>query len=885
MSPERHQLLMSILADAMECDTFARENLLAQSCREDESLRLEVERLLTHETTAQDFLVEPLVNGAPCDLSDEEESVIGRQIGPYLIIDEIGRGGMGAVYLARRSDDEYQRQVAIKLIKCGMDSDLIQRRFRTERQILADLDHQNIARLYDGGTTEDGRAFLVMEYISGQPIDVYAKTQRLSTTERLKLFLGVCDAVQHAHRNQVIHRDLKPSNILVNKEGIPKLLDFGIAKFLNSDPAATTADVTPSAWRLLTPEYASPEQIRGDQGTAPSDIYSLGAILYELLTGHRPHRLTGRSGSDEIPHAVIPQEPEKPSSEISRVEKRLTKIGARPKTITPESVSETQDGAPERLRRKLRGDLDNIVLMAMRKETHRRYASVEQFSEDIRLHLKGMPILAGKDTLTYRSAKFVKRNRMSVLSTMAAALLCLVLGLVLANLFDARPRPRESIAVLPLVNAINNPGLEHLADGITDALIESLSRLPKLGVPSHESVFRFKGQTIEPQSIARALNVETLLEGTITSDGQNLSINMSLIDSKSAQIVWSKQYDGFLSDVLAMQEQIANDVSRKLGVERSDEAQTQMKRRNTKDAEAYRLYLMGRYFWNKQTKPSFLKGIEYFRRATEKDPNYALAYSGLADCYGLLGGYMAMPPEETFPAAKAAALKAIKLDENLAEGHTSLALTLWLYDWDWAGADAEFRRAIELNPRYVKAHHWRGLFLGEMGRIDEAVAEMQKALASDPISAPVLADFGRVYFWGRRYDEALEKYHKAKEIASDFGAYRIEASELYEQIAIGEGYSTYEKLGWFMGEDREAYLRWQNKEGLLLQLRPLSKGGYTRAEVYAQLGQKDQAFEDLDRAVRTRDHRVTQIKVNPKLDSLRSDPRFAALLQRMNLTP
>src|SRR5258706_9041743 len=272
-NPERHQRLMSILADALECNTGEREQFLGHSCGEDDVLRREVERLLGHETAAVGFMAEPLLAG---DLSGEDETMIGRRVGPYLIVDEIGRGGMGTVYRATRSDDEYHRQVAIKLIKSDMRSSLTQRRFRNERQILANLDHQNIARLFDGGTTEDGLPYLVMEYVNGRPIGVYANAHNLSAAQRLKLFLSVCDAVHYAHRHHVIHRDLKPSNILIDEDGVPKLLDFGIAQFLTPDSSAAGIDPTTSAWRVLTPEYASPEQVRGEPTTSASDVYSLG---------------------------------------------------------------------------------------------------------------------------------------------------------------------------------------------------------------------------------------------------------------------------------------------------------------------------------------------------------------------------------------------------------------------------------------------------------------------------------------------------------------------------------------------------------------------------------------------------------------------------------
>jgi tetratricopeptide (TPR) repeat protein len=339
---------------------------------------------------------------------------------------------------------------------------------------------------------------------------------------------------------------------------------------------------------------------------------------------------------------------------------------------------------------------------------------------------------------------------------------------------------------------------------------------------------------------------------------------------------------------MALQGQITRDVTQALGFTPSSEELKRSTRRYTEDEEAYRFYLMGRYFFNKRTKDGFHKGIEYFRRATEKDPAYALAYAGMADCYGLLGAYMVMDAHEAFSSARAAAYRALELDEGLAEAHTSLAIVHWLYDWDWLAADREFRRAIELNPDYVTAHHWRGLFLGEMGRFDEAIAEMEKALQRDPVSAPVIADYGRVLFWARRYDEALEKYRKVAEMGTYFGALSIETEHLYEQMGrLADLEASIEKYGGFDPETRKAF-RAQGIQGYWrVRARRFTGNelGSNSAELFARIGDNDRAFENLEAAIKQRDHRMTQLKVNPILDPLRSDPRFRELLRQMNLSP
>jgi len=392
-------------------------------------VRRYVESLVLSYQQAGEFLDEPALAGhAEVLVGSEPESWKGRRVGPYRVIEEIGEGGMGSVYRAMRVDAQYQKQVAIKVVRSGFDTRFALARFKAERQILANLEHPNIARLLEGGSTEDGQPYFVMEYIPGQPLDQYCDGHKLTITERLRLFRTVCSAVQYAHQNLVIHRDIKPNNILVNAEGVPKLLDFGIAKILSADQGDSSAK-TMTMVRLLTPEYASPEQLLDEPIATASDIYSLGVVLYELLTGQRPYRFTTRK-PDEIARVVIESEPQKPSAAVVRV-KESSDIRGESVQWTPQTGSGTREGSPEKLRRRLSGDLDNIVLMALRKEPLRRYVSVEQFSEDIRRHLEGLPVVARTDTFVYRSSKFVRRHTAGV-TTAALVVLSLTVGLAFA---------------------------------------------------------------------------------------------------------------------------------------------------------------------------------------------------------------------------------------------------------------------------------------------------------------------------------------------------------------------------------------------------------------------------------------------------------------------
>jgi non-specific serine/threonine protein kinase/serine/threonine-protein kinase len=434
MNPERHQLLTDLLDEALKRQAAERAAFLDQACAGDAALRSEVESLIVSFEQSPEFIEAPAFAAMPEALTAlrDEQPMENRRIGHYRIVREIGHGGMGVVYLAERVD-EYREQVALKIIRRGMDTDFVVRRFRHERQILASLNHPNIARLLDGGTTDDGLPYFVMEFIEGEPVDEYCDHQKLSVVERLKLFRTICGAVHYAHQNLVIHRDLKPGNILITADGTVKLLDFGIAKIFNPE-ISQTVDKTATQMRLMTPEYASPEQVRGEQVTTASDVYSLGVILYELLAGHRPYRLTSILPSD-IERVICEQEPTRPSTAISRVEERLTADGDSVR-VTPEEISRARESQPEKLQRRLRGDLDNIVLMALRKEPLRRYASVNGLSEDIRRHLEGQPVIARGDTFGYRAGKFIQRHKAGV-GAAVLIVLSLIAGLI-ATIWQAR---------------------------------------------------------------------------------------------------------------------------------------------------------------------------------------------------------------------------------------------------------------------------------------------------------------------------------------------------------------------------------------------------------------------------------------------------------------
>jgi serine/threonine-protein kinase len=444
VTPERWQQIKVILDEALEQEEPERAGFIAAACQGDGELRREVESLAASETEIGDFIETPVFR---IRLDEVEPLAVGERIGPWRIVREIGRGGMGAVYLAERADQEFEQRVAIKVVRRGMDTDEIVRRFRSERQILAHLDHPNIAKLFDGGTTDDGRPYFVMEYVEGRPIDEFCAERKLSVRERLELFQRVCAAIHFAHQNLIVHRDLKPGNILVTADGVPKLLDFGIAKLL--DPTQEPFALTRLDLRPMTPEYASPEQVRGEPITTASDVYSLGVLLYLLLTGQRPYRPT--TDPQALADAICKTEPVRPSSAIARA-----------------GEVKEPSGETKLLRRQLAGDLDNIVLMAMRKEPQRRYASADQLSNDIERYLEGLPVTARKDTLAYRTRKFVGRHKVGV--TLAAAALLLIVGFsITATLLwqraeRARERSQAVVTFLVDLSSAPDPKLSHGVD-------------------------------------------------------------------------------------------------------------------------------------------------------------------------------------------------------------------------------------------------------------------------------------------------------------------------------------------------------------------------------------------------------------------------------------
>ena len=712
---EKWDQVKELFGLALERDPAERSDFLRLACAGDDSLRVEIESLLASFDGAATFLED---SPAADLLSTQTREIAGKRIGAYRIIREIGQGGMAVVYLAERNDQNYRKQVAMKMVKAGIDTEQVLQRFRNERQTLATLDHSNIVKLLDGGSTEDGSPYLVMEYVEGPPIDEYCDLHKLSIDDRLRLFREVCSAVQYAHEKQVIHRDLKPSNILIAKGGVPRLLDFGIAKLLNPE-CYQTALVTRTDWRPMTPEYASPEQIRGYAITTAADVYSLGVLLFQLLTGRRPFRSTNQSLL-EMEQMVCETDPEKPSAVVNRTEENVSRVsgdGPTGSVITPESVSSQRGMRPAELERQLRGDLDTIVLKALRKEPERRYRSIEEFSLDIERYLMGMPVQARKATIAYRSGRFLRRHR----EALAAVLT--VLGIVACiatweahrvSRQDAQGREaksaqnhaRRSVAVLGFKNLSDRSDTAWVSTALSEMLASELAAGEKLRTVPGEMVARMKidlglhdQDSLPPQtleSIRKNLGSDFVVVGSyfdVGNDaGDQFRLDVRLQDAANGKIVAAISETSTEAQLLDLVSRVGRKLRESLGVGEVSQVEAVGVRASIpSNPDAMRMYSEGlarlRTF-------DALGARDLLTRAVSMDPTYPLAHAELAKAWMALG---------YSEKARAEAKKALELSGRLSrEDHSLVEAGYYEVNKDWDKAIDVYQRLSNSAPDSVE---------------------------------------------------------------------------------------------------------------------------------------------------------------------------------------
>jgi len=860
MSPKQQQI-EKVFQAALTMNEAERTVFLAEACP-DEEMREAVEKLLTGELSENTIAAETTEDR-------ELDAMIGREIGVYRLSRELGRGGMGAVYLAERIDGAFEQRVAVKLIKRGMDTDLVVRRFRNERQILATLNHPNITRLLDGGSTRSGLPYFVMEYVEGEQLYAYCDKRRLGINERLRIFQQICEAIEEAHRHKIIHRDLKPSNILVKRDGTPKLLDFGIAKLLDPEFGATAMEPTATHLRMMTPQYASPEQISGEPVTPASDIYSLGVLLYELLTGHRPYRTKSRAPY-EIARAVREEEPTRPSESLTRADNLArsdTGTGEKP---TLDAIFAARGATFEDLRHALSGNLDKIVLKALRKSASERYQTAAELSEDLTSYLEKRPVKAQE----FEAAETVP--------------------------VEIEPATKNSIAILPFklrgATPTEDTGDEYLSVGLADALVSRLSGVKRLTVRPTSSILRYANHA-DAFAAGRELNVEFIVDGSIRRAGERVRVTVQLLSIRKNATRWAESFDEKMTDVLEIEDSISERVVKTLVSHLTGEEQNQLAKRGTNNAEAYEAYLRGRYHWNQFTVEGFAKSLAFYQRAIELAPDYALAFAGIADYYNFLGVYAVRPFAETTAATRRAARQAIAFDPKLAEGYAALGFAAQMGDFDWEAAENYFRQAIELNPNYSIGRVWHAYHLGMCGRFEEAFKQINKALELDPFTPIISQTLNWILFHARRYDEAIAGTYRLIEEEPHYGLAHLflvgmlaRTGKYDEAIKVGHhavtllGRSTH-TLCWLAsayaaaGRDDEA-------RGLIGEIENLSATQYVSpyllAMTYVNLGDVEKAFELLDKALEIRDGRLSWLAVDPQFDALSGDARYERLLKAIN---
>lgn len=765
-----------------------------------------------------------------------KELVANSILSHYRIVSKIGAGAMGEVYLAE--DTKLDRKVALKILppEFAADSDRMSR-FVREAKSASALNHPNIITIHEVNEY-DGKHFIATEFIDGEMLRDRLRRDELPIEEALDIAVQVASALSSAHEAGITHRDIKPENVMIRRDGLVKVLDFGIAKISASRDAEVDSEgetkvqfKTEAGLIIGTAAYMSPEQSRGKETDARTDIWSFGCILYEMLARRQPFQ--GETLADVLANIIYRE---------------------------PESIRALRTDTP--------AELERIIIKSLSKNKDARYQSTKDLFNDLKQLQTQMLV----DAVLVRNPEV--RNIIQSSSVL------------------------NSIAVLPFANISAEKENEYFSEGLTEEIIMNLSKMQMLKVVPRGSTMRYAKEGKTYKQAAEDLGVQYLLDGGVRRHGKDLRITAQLIDTNHDSYLWSETYRGTIEDIFEIQEKVATEIVGALQVRLSPIERQILKKRYTENTEAYQLYLQGRFFWNKRSDDGIKIAIKYFEKAIEKDERYALAWAGIADSYSLLGEFGNIPRKELFPKAEAAVKKALELDDSLAEVHTSLASLLMLNKWDWANSEKEFKLALELNPNYATTHHWYSLWFLSMGRLDETIRMISRATELDPVSQAILKDKGLALYYNRQYDETIEIARNTLELDPNYSAAHRLLSLAYQgKGEFDEAIAENRKWGDMTGNTVETnvslaqlYAVFGKPEEAKRLVEMVEKekhavGNVYRglALVYAALGEDDRTFELLEKSYDLREESLLNLKVDPKLDRLHSDPRFVALLKKMGV--
>jgi eukaryotic-like serine/threonine-protein kinase len=858
MSPERLQRLDGIFHSALDRSPELRAAFLDEVCANDAELRTEVESLISAHEQSGDFIADSAADVAASLLAGDAPHV--KQVAQYEVEKRLGSGGMGEVYVAT---DRMGRKVALKVLapRLTQHHHHVTRFLQEARAVLA-LNHPNIVTVYDIGEAH-GIYYIASELIEGETLRMTLAGGGLELRQSLEIASQICTALAAAHDRGIVHRDVKPENVMLRGDGYVKVLDFGIAKLTEkfagpgrTNAAATTNLETTEGLVIGTAAYMSPEQARGAHVDVRTDVWSCGALFYEMFSGQAP--FAGGSAA-EVLARVLEREP----APLATLVKDLP------------------------------AELQRIITKALMKDPNDRYATIAQMLRDLRALQQDLEFSAKLQQLPAG----VKPNRRGVvlaLSLGAVAAVAVAIGLLPNPLFKSAGI--DSVAVLPFVNAGGNPDLDYLSDGMSESLINALARLPGLSVKARSAVFRFKGKEVEPQEVASALSVEAVVNGRMEQHGDSLTLYLSLVNGRDGVQIWGERYDSTMMDLVALQSEIGLDLARKLQGRLSGADEQQVTKAYTSSGEAYQLYLKGRYHVQKVALPEVQTGIFFLEQATAIDPNYALAYVGLADAYRTASA-ADISPSLVVPKAKQAAEKAVQLDDGLAAAHAQLGMLAIWYDWDQRAAERHFNRALALDPNDADAHIYYAHLLSNQGRHAQALREADRARELEPFNTRISALEGQFLIHAGRIDEALARLRATIALDPNHVLPRIFAASAYIEKrmfpeAIAEARKASEMthrtmthplglLGCALAKSGDAAQARAVLDELLTASRARYVAPYGVALIYNALGERDETLAWLERGFEQRDHKMNLLKVDPKWNNLHGDPRFEHLVRRI----